>query len=59
MKYYYYGNDKRNREYPMQGMERREEGHKEWRQGELIIDEDSVYEIDMECVRCRSNGKQR
>ncbi|MDD7403331.1 MAG: hypothetical protein SO170_03640 [Butyribacter sp.] len=54
MRYYRYGSDQQKAE-----LETKESGKKErqdaWigRFGELVIEEDTVYEIDEECLKCR------
>lgn len=50
MRYYRYGTDNTKRE--VKAEEKRQNNAME-RFGELIIDEDTVYEIDEECLRCQ------
>lgn len=55
MRYYRYGEDKIQHE--VEASEERQKklaGHF----GKLVIDEDSIYEIDEECLRCHE-GKMR
>lgn len=50
MRYYRYGSDSRERD-----LETKEKRQQEVTgcYGELVIDEDTVYEIDEECMRCK------
>ena len=49
MRYYKYGKNKIQHE--VEANEERQEGL-ERRFGKLVIDDDSVYEIDEECLQC-------
>ncbi len=55
MRYYRYGKDKIQHE-----LEASEEGQKRLARqfGKLVIDEDSIYEIDEECLRCHKEELQ-
>lgn len=56
MRYYRYGNY--NRKNDLETKEKNTElplG----RYGELIIDEDTIYEIDQECIRCKEKMQQK
>lgn len=50
MRYYRYGSNVQEKD-----LEAKEEEQQELigRFGELVIDEDTIYEIDEECIRCR------
>lgn len=50
MRYYRYGCDNMRREIET---EEKRQINTTGRFGELIIDEDTVYEIDEECLRCQ------
>lgn len=56
MRYYQYGGVKKGHE-----LEAKEKGQGNilGKFGELIIDDDTIYEIDEECLRCRENGKNK
>lgn len=60
MRYYYYGTDAQNqRKGRVEAANRREEGgygaRKSRGRGEedLVVEEDTIYEIDRECEACR------
>ena len=55
MRYYKYGKNKIQHE--VEANEERQEGL-ERRFGKLVIDEDSVYEIDEECLQCHKKEAQ-
>ncbi len=50
MRYYRYGSDQRKKDLEAEEKQRQEVLS---RFGELIIDEDTIYEIDEECFRCK------
>ena len=54
MRYYRYGNKETKQEIEA---EEKEMSNLIGRFGELIIDEDTVYEIDEECIRCKKREK--
>lgn len=56
MRYYRYGKDGMRHE--IEANEKEQKGMP-GRFGELIIDEDTIYEIDEECLRCRREEQQR
>lgn len=37
--------------------ENREKERKERKNTRLVIDEDSIYEIDLDCIKCREKGE--
>lgn len=61
MRYFYYGNEQINREGKNcdRGNRRTESSYGSWQKGrigmddELIIEDDTIYEIDRECEVCR------
>lgn len=55
MRYYRYGNDVQQKELEAKEKERQDIIG---RFGELVIDEDTIYEIDEECLRCREREKK-
>lgn len=51
MRYFYYGTETRKEAMPSgHGIENRQNGNKE---DDLVIEEDTIYEIDRECEACR------
>lgn len=51
MRYFYYGTEKRKESMTSgQGVKNRQKGNKE---DDLVIEEDTIYEIDRECEACR------
>lgn len=56
MRYYQYGGAKKEHE-----LEAKEKGQRSilGKFGQLIIDDDTIYEIDEECLRCREGGKKQ
>ncbi len=51
MRYFYYGMEKRKESMPSgQGIENRQNRN---RDDDLVIEEDTIYEIDRECEACR------
>lgn len=50
MRYYRYGSDRTKHDVEM-NMQKQQGGPGCF--GELVIDEDTIYEIDKDCVRCR------
>ncbi len=52
MRYYRYGQNNRKQEAEVNRQEKNSQTM-EAQFGKLIIDEDSVYEIDEECLRCK------
>ena len=55
MRYFYYGTD-HERQYKAAGTDI---GSTDGWDGDLIIDEDTVYEIDRECEKCRKRMQDR
>lgn len=53
MRYYHYGEKKATQELETEEKEFSGMAEKAGRFGELIIDEDTIYEIDEECIRCK------
>lgn len=65
MRYYYYGREpeggKKRQQSEGYGSMGRADGrgvHKMAQQGEVIIEEDTIYEIDQECESCRRNRQK-
>jgi len=54
MRYYRYGKDTMQREIEASEKERRKVIGQF---GSLVIDEDTIYEIDEECIRCQKKEK--
>lgn len=55
MRYYRYGNNIMQQE--IEAEERRMDRMVTGRFGDLIIDEDTIYEIDEECLRCQQEQR--
>lgn len=61
MRYYYYGREEKGkRGTDVRGQEMQGHPGRYHREDGLVIDEDSVYEIDMECIHCKEKaGRSR
>lgn len=55
MRYYRYGKGVNEKEKELEAKEK-EQSKIIGRFGELIIDEDTIYEIDEECLRCHEKN---
>lgn len=53
MTYYHYGKKKTKQDLETEEKEFSRLAEKTGKFGELIIDEDTIYEIDEECIRCK------
>ena len=51
MRYFYYGTEKRKES--MSSGRQMEYGRKVRKEDDLVIEEDTIYEIDRECEACR------
>lgn len=56
MRYYRYGNKETKQDVEA---EEKQSSNVIGKFGELIIDEDTVYEIDEECLRCKKENNPR
>lgn len=58
MSYYYFG-DQKTKEKKNEPMVYEEKGkHFPIQQGSLIIEEDTIYEIDEDCMHCQQQKRQ-
>ncbi|MCH5266919.1 MAG: hypothetical protein J1E62_01135 [Lachnospiraceae bacterium] len=54
MRYYHYGTDAVKLPLESKGMVWSDNGNKKiWDDKDLIIEEDTIYEIDRECINCK------
>lgn len=56
MLYYYYGFQPDCRE-PLRANEMQEEDFQVQQYGELVIEEDTIYEIDEACLNCKKRNR--
>ena len=58
MRYYHYGADAVEMPLKSNGMtESTEEDMASYRDRDLVIEEDTIYEIDRECINCKKGEK--